>query len=189
MLHKDTRLSLRDRLTVIGVKYWTLVCLLACIDVLGPLAVDAHLPSLPQMTVHFHSTPSWLQFTILSYALMMAISSLFGGLLLNANGKIKVHSYSLRPIFSLSLSYIICSIINPHPTPSHSASTTNQSPNTPPLSHKLAQIVRVHPVSSSATAANHHHHHSLLLLLPPITIPHCVLPPPATMSPHMMCRE
>ena len=54
---------------------------------LGPLAVDAHLPLLPQMTVDLHASPSWLQFTILSYSLIMAISSLFGGLLSDKHGR------------------------------------------------------------------------------------------------------
>eukprot|EP01083_Nonionella_stella_P122370 368149_1 len=84
---KSTKLSLNERLTSIGIRYWTLVCLLASIDILGPLATDAYLPSLPYMTKDLNTSPSWIQFTILSYSFIMALSSLFGGLLSDKYGR------------------------------------------------------------------------------------------------------
>lgn len=92
---KRTRLTLHERLSSIGVKYWTLVILLASIDVLGPLATDAHLPSLPQMTLQLNTSPSWIQFTILSYSFIMAISSLFGGLLSDHYGRRQMTIFGL----------------------------------------------------------------------------------------------
>eukprot|EP01084_Bolivina_argentea_P168952 292909_1 len=84
---KSNYLTLHQRLTAIGIKYWTLICLLASIDILGPLATDAYLPSLPHMTKDLNTSPSWTQFTILSYSFTMAISSLFGGILSDKYGR------------------------------------------------------------------------------------------------------
>eukprot|EP01084_Bolivina_argentea_P105953 189749_1 len=79
--------SLTERLELLQTKYCTLVCLLASIDVLGPLATDAHLPSLPKMASDLHTSPSWIQFSVLSYSFVLAISSLYGGYLSDKYGR------------------------------------------------------------------------------------------------------
>ena len=72
-------LSLNERLQSLRIRYCTLLCLLASVDVLGPLATDAHLPSLPVMTTDLHTSPQWIQFSVLSYSFVLALSSLAGG--------------------------------------------------------------------------------------------------------------
>ena len=93
------QLTLEQRLQALNIRYWTLVCLLASCDVLGPLATDAHLPSLQQMTSDLHTSDAWIQLSVLGYSLVLAISSLIGGYLSDKYGR--------RPITIIGLIFFI----------------------------------------------------------------------------------
>ena len=80
-------LPLSHRLESLNIRYCTLLCLLASIDVLGPLATDAHLPSLPEMTKDLDTTPGLIQLSVLGYSFVLAISTLFGGYLSDRYGR------------------------------------------------------------------------------------------------------
>ena len=56
-----------QKLDFVGVRYCHLVFLLASIDILGPLATDAHVPSLPQMSIELHCALNEIQLSVLLY--------------------------------------------------------------------------------------------------------------------------
>ena len=93
------KLTLDERLKSLNIRYFTLLCLLASIDVLGPLATDAHLPSLPEMTSDLKTSPAWIQFSVLSYSFILAVASLIGGYLSDRYGR--------RPITIFGLIFFI----------------------------------------------------------------------------------
>ena len=80
-------LTLDQRLKSLNISYFTLVILLSSIDMIGPFATDAHLSSLPKMTRDLDTSPSWIQFSVLSYSFILAISSLIGGYLSDKYGR------------------------------------------------------------------------------------------------------
>ena len=92
-------LSLSQRLESLNIRYCTLLCLLASIDVLGPLATDAHLPSLPAMTKDLNTSPGMIQLSVLGYSLVLALSTLFGGYLSDRYGR--------RPVTIIGLLFFV----------------------------------------------------------------------------------
>ena len=78
---------MQDRLDSMNIRYCTLVLVLCSIDVLGPFATDATLPSLPDMASDLHTSEAWVQMTILLYSVIMSFATLLGGVVSDKFGR------------------------------------------------------------------------------------------------------
>lgn len=95
---------MKDIRSVAGMSHTRLIVILTLLLLVGGMSTDIYIPSLPEITKNFNTTPEISSFTVSLFLMATAVSGLFASIIGDRFGRKKAISYS-------SIFYIVSSVL------------------------------------------------------------------------------
>ena len=98
-----SELSQQSQTRRVGLKFGSLVFVLAMLSMVGPFSIDTYLPSLPSISRSLGASSSQVQQTVTAFLIFFAFMSLWHGAISDAYGRRKLVIFSLGIFSAASL--------------------------------------------------------------------------------------